>query len=49
MFPEAYVVFKKPSEYPPQIEDGDLEMLEKCVVIIYDKSSAAERVDDASN
>ena len=49
MFPEASIVFKKPSQYPPQIVDGDLEMLEKFVVIMYDKSSTVERVYDAQS
>ena len=48
MMSEASVVFKKLSQWPRQIEDGDLEILEKFVVIMYDRSSKAEVVDDAS-
>ena len=50
VFPEASVVFKKLNQYPPQIEDGgpgEVEILEKFVVIMHDRSSTVERVDDA--
>lgn len=35
------------SKYPPTIDDDDLEILEKFVVIMYDRSSTVVHVDEA--
>jgi len=40
-------VFAKLSQYPLTVDDEDLQILEKFVVIMYDRSSTAEGVDDA--
>jgi len=40
-------VFAKLSQYPLTVDDEDLQILEKFVVITYDRSSTAEGVDDA--
>ena len=40
-------VFAKLSQYPLAVDDEDLQILEKFVVIMYDRSSTAEGVDDA--
>ena len=45
--PEASPVFSKLSQYPLTVEDGDLEMLEKCVILMYDRSSTAATVGEA--
>ena len=45
--PEASDVFAKLSHYPPMVEDDDLEILEKFVVTMYDRSSTAAGVDAA--
>ncbi|KAJ8419194.1 hypothetical protein AAFF_G00006930 [Aldrovandia affinis] len=44
---EASGVFSKLSQYPPVVDDEDLKTLEKFVVMMYDRSSTAEGVDDA--
>ena len=44
---EASGVFSKLSHYPPVVDDEDLEILEKFVVMMYDRSSTAEGVDEA--
>ena len=40
-------VFAKLSQYPLTVDDEDLQILEKFVVIMHDRSSRAEGVDDA--
>ena len=45
--PETSDVFTKLSCYPTEVEDDDTEMLEKFVVMMYDRSSSTEAVDDA--
>ena len=40
-------VFAKLSQYPLTVDDEDLQILEKFVVIMYDRSSTAKGVDDA--
>jgi len=40
-------VFAKLSQYPLTVDDEDLQIREKFVVIMYDRSSTAEGVDDA--
>ena len=44
---EVSDVFAKLSQYPLTVDDEDLQILEKFVVIMYDSSSTAEGVDDA--
>ncbi|KAJ8364285.1 hypothetical protein SKAU_G00131160 [Synaphobranchus kaupii] len=44
---EASDVFMKLSKYPPTVEDGDLQVLEKFVITMYDRSSTAAGIDDA--
>ena len=44
---EVSSVFKQLSKYPPTIRDDDFEILEKFVVIMYDRSSTATCVNDA--
>ena len=44
---EASGVFSKLIHYPPVVDDEDLEILEKFVVMMYDRSSTAEDVDEA--
>ena len=44
---EVSDVFTKLSKYPPALDDEALEVLEKFVVIMYDKSSSATGVNDA--
>ncbi|KAJ8340119.1 hypothetical protein SKAU_G00347520 [Synaphobranchus kaupii] len=44
---EASPIFTKLSQYPPILNDGDLEILEKFVVLMYDRSSTAVSVDEA--
>ena len=39
------VVFKKCSQYPPIIEDTDLNILEKFVINMYDKHNTIGKVD----
>ena len=43
---EASGVFSKLSQYPPVVDDEDLKTLEKFVVMMYDRSSTDEGVDD---
>ena len=45
--PKATPVFSKLGVYPPIVEDGDLEILEKFVILMYDRSSTAANVDEA--
>ncbi|KAL0198142.1 hypothetical protein M9458_006682, partial [Cirrhinus mrigala] len=45
--PEVSPVFKKLSQYPPIIEDADLNILEKFVITMYDKQSTTCKVDEA--
>ena len=47
IFPEATPVFSKLSQHPPTIEDDDMKILEKFVVLMYDRSSTADGVDEA--
>ena len=35
--PEASPVFSKLSQYPLTVEDGDLEILERFVILMYDR------------
>ena len=44
---EASGVFSKLSHYPPVVANEDLDILEKFVVMMYDRSSTAEDVDEA--
>ena len=44
---EASDVFSKFSQYPPAVDDDDLKTLKKFVVMMYDRSSTADGVDDA--
>lgn len=44
---EVSPVFKKLGQYPPTIEDADLNILEKFVIIMYDKHSTTGKVDEA--
>ena len=45
--PEAMPVFSKLGVYPPIVEGSDLEILEKFVILMYDRSSTAANVDEA--
>ena len=45
--PEASPVFSKLSQYPLTVEDGDLEILRRFIVQMYDRSSTATAVDEA--
>ena len=47
MYAEATEVFCKLSKYPPTLDDGDMEVLEKFVVTMYDRSSTTSHVNDA--
>ena len=47
VFPEASPIFAKLSQYPPILDDGDLEILERFVVLMYDRSSTVASVDEA--
>ena len=47
VFPEASEVFQNLSQSQPIMTDSDLKILERFVVIMYDKSCSAESVDDA--
>lgn len=44
---EASKIFTKLSCFPPKIEDSDMKMLEKFVIMMYDRSSTVETVDEA--
>ena len=46
-YTEVSDVFAKLSQYPLTVDDEDLQILQKSVVIMYDSSSTAEGVDDA--
>ena len=45
--PEASEVFCKLSCYPTAVENSDTKLLGKFIVMMYDRSSSAEAVDDA--
>ena len=45
--PKASPVFSKLSQYPLTVEEGDLQILEKFVILMYDRSSTAATVDEA--
>ena len=45
--PEVTPVFSNLSQYPPVIEDADLNILEKFVITMYDKNSTMDKVDEA--
>ena len=45
VFPEASPIFAKLSQYPPILDDGDLEILERFVVLM-DRSSTVASVDE---
>ena len=45
--PEASPIFSKLSRYPPILNDGDLEIFEKFVILMYDRASTAVGVDEA--
>ena len=47
VYNEASAAFSKLSQYPPVVDDEDLKTLERFVVIMYDRASTAEGVDDA--
>ena len=47
MCAEAYDVFARLSQYPPTVNDNEMDILEKIVVIIYDMSSTATGVNNA--
>ena len=46
IFPETTPVFSKLSQHPPAIEDDGMKILEKFVVLMYDRSSTADGVDE---
>jgi len=46
-YAEVSDVFAKLSQYPLTVDDEDLQILEKFVAIMYDRSSTAEVVEDA--
>lgn len=45
--PDTSPVFSKLSHYPLTVEDGDLEILEKFVILMYDRSGIAATMDEA--
>ena len=47
VFHEASDVFIKLSIHPPLVEEDDTKKLEKFVILMYDRSSSTETVDDA--
>ena len=47
IFPEASTVFSKLSHYPLRVEESDLKVLERFVILMYDRSSTAGTVDEA--
>ena len=47
VFPEVSEVFMKLSSHPTLVEKEDTKKLEKFVVLMYDRSSSTEKVDDA--
>ena len=46
-FDEVTETFSNLSQFPTEVTDTDLKTLERCVVLVYDSSSAATRVDEA--
>ena len=44
---EASVIFTKRSQCPSKIEESDLQILEKLVVLMYDRSSSVASVNEA--
>ena len=44
---EASDVFSKLSQNPPSVEESDMKILEKFVVLMYDRSSSSDDVDEA--
>ena len=46
VFPEASPIFAKLSQYPSILDDVDLEILERFVVLMYDTSSTVASVDE---
>ena len=47
IFSEATPIFSKQNQHPPTVEDDDMKILEKSVVLMYDRSSTADGVDEA--
>ena len=47
MCAEASGVFARLSQYPPTVNDNEMDILEKFVVIMYDRSSTATGVNNA--
>ena len=47
MCAEATDVFARLSQYPPTVNDNEVDILEKFVVMTYDKSSTATGVNNA--
>ena len=43
---EASVIFTKFSQCPSKIEESDLQILDKCVVLMYDRSSSVASVNE---
>ena len=43
---EGSEVFRKLSLYPPVVDDEDMQALEKFVVMMYDRSSTSESVNE---
>ena len=46
VFNNASATFAKLSQCPPEIDESDLQVLERFVVLMYDQSSAATTVDE---
>ena len=44
---EASIIFTKLSQYPLKIEESDLQILEKCVVLMYERSSSVASMNEA--
>ena len=44
---EAFVIFTKLSQCPSKIEESDLQIIEKFVFLIYDRSSSVASVNEA--
>ena len=47
MCAEASDVFARLSHYPPTVNDNEMDILEKCVVIMYDRSNPATVCSEA--
>ena len=47
VFQEITETFVKLSKFPVNLEENDIEMLEKFIVLLYDKSASTETVDAA--